>query len=61
MLIIKYITSLIEKPYAKKHYLDLINYLNSINRDKEAEAFSSLFEVRFPQNGNNNPPSNSEQ
>jgi hypothetical protein len=48
-----HIISLIEKPYAKKPYLDLINYLKSINREQEAEAFLELFQLRFTKNDNN--------
>jgi hypothetical protein len=46
----KFITSLIELPYSKKSYLDLIEYLKSHGKDQEASAFSHLIELRFPKN-----------
>ena len=53
------ITSIIEKPYAKKPYLDLTEYLKSINREQELGAFLHLIELRFP-NDNNNSSADSE-
>ena len=46
------ITSIIEKPYAKKPYLDFIEYLKSVGRAEEALAFSQLIELRFPNDNN---------
>jgi len=50
---IKLITSIIDKPYAKKPYLDFVEYLQSTGREQEALAFLNLIELRFPPNDNN--------
>ena len=51
-MFIKILTSIIEKPFAKKPYLDLVIYLESIGKKQEAEAFSDLIDLRFPHDDN---------
>ena len=58
-MFVKILTSIIEKPFAKKHYLDWINHLKATGKEQEAEAFSDLVDLRFPQNDNN--PHNSSE